>query len=158
MSLTVEQLKTFVEGLAADSDRWARFVRHDRDHRVYELLWEDADVNAWLICWSEAHDTGFHDHDTSAAAITVIAGQVREDRLRLNGDPRSEISGAGETLTVPPNAIHRVLHAGIGPAVTIHAYSPPLLRTGAYEVGDDGELLRVAHGYEEELRAEAALV
>jgi mannose-6-phosphate isomerase-like protein (cupin superfamily) len=157
MSLTLEQLTTFVEGLAADTDRWARFVRHDRDHRVYELLWEDADVNAWLICWSEDHDTGFHDHDTSAAAITVLAGHVREDRLRLNGEPRSEITGAGGTLTVPPYAIHRVLHAGTGPAVTIHAYSPPLLRTGAYELGDEGVLLRVPHGYDEELRAEAAL-
>jgi quercetin dioxygenase-like cupin family protein len=157
MSLTLEQLKSFVEDLAADTDRWARFVRHDREHRVYELLWEDADVNAWLICWSEDHDTGFHDHDTSAAAITVIAGQVREDRLRLNGEPRGRVSGAGETLIVPPYAIHRVLHAGTGPAVTIHAYSPPLVRTGAYSLGDDGELLRVAQDFEEELRAEVAL-
>ena len=42
-----------------------------------------SDVNAWLICWSEDHDTGFHDHDASAAAITVMAGHVREDRLRF---------------------------------------------------------------------------
>jgi quercetin dioxygenase-like cupin family protein len=156
MSLSLEQLRSFVEDLAADTDRWLRFVRHDREHRVYELLWDDEDVNAWLICWSEDHDTGFHDHDRSAAAITVIAGQVREDRLRLNGEPRSEISGAGQTLTMPANAIHRVLHAGTGPAVTIHAYSPPLTRTGAYAVGDDGELLRVAQSFEAELRAEAA--
>jgi hypothetical protein len=49
-----------------------------------------------------------------------------------------------------------VLHAGVGPAVTIHAYSPPLTRTGAYTVGPGGELERVSMSYEEELRAEPA--
>jgi hypothetical protein len=40
--------------------------------------------------------------------------------------------------------------------VTIHAYSPLLRRTGTYRAGTDGELERVAHSYEEELRADPA--
>jgi hypothetical protein len=59
---------------------------------------------------------------------------------------------------VPPIAIHRVLHAGDGPAVTIHAYSPPLRRMGAYRVGANGELERESQPFEQELRAEPALV
>ena len=55
-------------------------------------------------------------------------------------------------------AIHRVLHAGGEPAVTIHAYSPPLRRTGAYRVGPRGDLQREAQPFEVELRADAALV
>jgi quercetin dioxygenase-like cupin family protein len=121
---------------------------------VYEQIWDDVDVNAWLICWSEDQDTGFHDHDESAAAITVVSGKVREDRLTLAGPPRSREVGAGETFTVPPVAIHRVLHAGSGPAVTIHAYSPPLRRTGAYRIGSDGELERESQPFEVELRGE----
>ena len=58
---------------------------------------------------------------------------------------------------MPATAIHRVLHAGKQPAVTIHAYSPPLLRTGAYRIGPDGELERELLSYEEELRATPAL-
>ena len=54
---------------------------------MYELIRDDEHVNAWLICWSEDPDTGFHDHDLSAAAIRVIDGQVREDRMRLGGGP-----------------------------------------------------------------------
>jgi mannose-6-phosphate isomerase-like protein (cupin superfamily) len=115
-------------------------------------------VSAWLLCWSHDHDTGFHDHDTSAAAITVLSGNVREDRMRLRGAPASRLVGSGETVTVPPSAIHRVLHAGGEPAVTIHAYSPPLVRTGAYELGPDGELLRIAQDGNEELRSELAAV
>jgi quercetin dioxygenase-like cupin family protein len=157
MTLSQDALAAFVAELAADTGRWRGLVRHDPNQRIYELLWDDETVNAWLICWSQDDDTGFHDHDASAAAITVIEGHVREDRLRLNGDPSTTVSGPGAILTIPPNAIHRVLHAGVGPAVTIHAYSPPLIRTGAYAVSDDGELLREAQDGAEELRAEAAL-
>ena len=114
-------------------------------------------MNAWVICWSEDQDTGFHDHDTSAAAITVVSGQVREDRLTLGAALRSRVLSSGTTFTVPPVAIHRVLHAGDVPAVTVHAYSPPLRRTGAYRLGPHGELERESQDYQAELRAEPAL-
>jgi mannose-6-phosphate isomerase-like protein (cupin superfamily) len=143
MSLTIAELERFAAGLAAAPERWQHLVRHD-DSRVYEQIWDDGDVNAWLICWSEDSDTGFHDHDDSAAGITVVSGSVREDRLALNGPPRSRELSAGTTFTVPPTAIHR-------------AYSPPLRRMGAYRVGADGELERESQPFEQELRAEPAL-
>jgi predicted metal-dependent enzyme (double-stranded beta helix superfamily) len=158
MTRTVVELRGVVEDLASRPDAWMDLIRHDPDRRTYALLHEDAEMSVWLLCWSADHDTGFHDHDTSAAAITVLFGNVREDRMRLGGPPASRLVGAGETVTVPPSAIHRVLHAGDGPAVTIHAYSPPLVRTGAYELGADGELLRVAMDGNEELRGELAAV
>ena len=157
MTLPVDELQRFAEWLAADRSLWEHAVRPADDARVYELIWDDADVNAWVICWSEDQDTGFHDHDESAAAITVISGSVREDRLALGGEPISREAGAGETLTVDPVAIHRVLHAGTGPAVTIHAYSPPLRRTGAYRVGPGGSLERESQPFEVELRGEPAI-
>jgi mannose-6-phosphate isomerase-like protein (cupin superfamily) len=156
MSLSAEALERFVTELAGSPERWEQFVRHS-DERVYEQIWDDEDVNAWLICWSEDQDTGFHDHDDSAAAIVVIEGQVREDRLRLAAGPESRVIGPGRMFVVPPTAIHRVLHAGGAPAITIHAYSPPLRRTGAYRVGPGGELERQSLSFEEELRAEPAL-
>ncbi len=63
-------------------------MRHADDVRVYAQIWDDDEVNAWVICWSEDQDTGFHDHDDSAAAISVVSGRVREDRLTL-GRPTS---------------------------------------------------------------------
>jgi hypothetical protein len=38
------------------------------------------------------------------------------------------------------------------PAVSIHAYSPPLWRMGSYAVGLDGTLRRESISYAEELR------
>ena len=55
---------------------------------------------------------------------------------------------------MPASAIHRVRHAGTAPAISIHAYSPPLVRVGAYRVHGNGELERLAQSWEDELRAE----
>jgi mannose-6-phosphate isomerase-like protein (cupin superfamily) len=150
------ELRRFATSLAATPGRWRHLVHHAEDLRVYEQIWDDPTVNAWVICWSHDQDTGFHDHDESAAAIAVVSGHVREDRLTLGSAPRSRVFGPGTTFTVPPVAIHRVLHAGGEPAVTIHAYSPPLRRTGAYRIGRGGELQRESQPYEVELRARPA--
>jgi hypothetical protein len=156
MSLGPTELERFVAELAAAPERWAHAVRHASDVRVYAQIWDDEEVNAWVICWSEDQDTGFHDHDKSSAAIGVISGKVREDRLRLGQAPRSQVLGPGSVFTVPSVAIHRVLHAATAPAVTLHAYSPPLIRTGAYRIGPDGELERGLLSGAEELRATPA--
>jgi quercetin dioxygenase-like cupin family protein len=157
MTLTADQLQRFVLDLASRPELWAHLVRDASDARVYEQIWEDEGVNAWVICWSEDQDTGFHDHDESAAAITVISGRVREERLRLGTTPSCHEAEAGTTFALPATAIHRVLHAGAGPAVTIHAYSPPLTKSGAYRVGADGELERESLPLEQELRGDPAL-
>jgi quercetin dioxygenase-like cupin family protein len=137
--------------LANTPDRWHHHVRHADEVRVYEQICDDDEVNAWVICWSEDQDTGFHDHDESAAAITVLSGNVREDRLAPGQAPRSRVIGPGTTFTLPPVAIHRMLHAGDDPAVTIHADSPPPRRTGVYRVGRGGELQRESQPFEVEL-------
>jgi mannose-6-phosphate isomerase-like protein (cupin superfamily) len=155
MSLSPDELHRFVTLLAAWPEFWRKHVRHSSEMRVYEQIWDDEDVNAWVICWSEDQDTGFHDHDESAAAIAVIEGRVREERLRLGSEPIAREIGAGQVFTLPPVAIHRVLHRGPGPAVTIHAYSPPLRRAGTYRTGEDGALERVSQPFELELQAVA---
>ena len=157
MTLGCRELERFVVQLATSTQRWRHLVRYSDDIRVYEQIWDADDVNAWVICWSTDQDTGFHDHDESGAAIAVISGNVHEERLRLGASPRTRVFGAGDTFTVPAAAIHRVLHSGSAPAVTIHAYSPPLVRTGAYRVSSDGELQRDVVSVDEELRAQPVL-
>jgi predicted metal-dependent enzyme (double-stranded beta helix superfamily) len=156
--MSPEKLEQFVAQLAAEPGRWRHLVRHERDVRVYEEIFSDERVNAWLICWSGGQDTGFHDHDESAGAIAVVAGRVRDERLAIDSEPRAREFTAGQRFNIPPNAIHRVLHAGAEPAITLHAYSPPLTRMGAYRVGAQGELERQALSCEEELRAERRLL
>jgi predicted metal-dependent enzyme (double-stranded beta helix superfamily) len=137
---------------ASQPGLWQHLVRHDPDQRTFELLRDDDEVTAWVICWMDDHDTGFHDHDVSRGAVAVVQGHVVEERLRLNGQPAERAVGPGESFGFEPHDIHRVRHAGGPPAVTIHVYSPPLRRQGAYLVEPDGTLRRHALSYIEELR------
>jgi predicted metal-dependent enzyme (double-stranded beta helix superfamily) len=150
--LSGPELQQFVSELADRPELWIEFVKHDATQRVYEELLSDEHVTAWLICWMNDHDTGFHDHDISAGAVAVVSGAVREERLAIDGPPRNSVYQAGASFHFSPADIHRVRHAGGDPAVTLHVYSPPLLRMGAYEIGDDGVLERHPMSYLEELR------
>jgi predicted metal-dependent enzyme (double-stranded beta helix superfamily) len=154
------ELRSVAARIAARPELWARHVRHAAE-RTYEQLLRDAHLDVWLICWSEDHDTGFHDHDLSAGAVAVVSGSVREERLALHRPAQAPIARtvhAGSSFAFGASDIHRVLHAGAQPAVTIHAYSPPLVRMGAYVVEPTGELRRHAVSYEQELRPLAPAV
>lgn len=154
--MNVAELRDLVGELAGEPELWRPHVRHVADRRTYELLLHDEDVMAWVISWMDDHDTGFHDHDVSSGAVHVVQGSILEERLRLGRDPLARTFGPGATFDFSSSDIHRVAHAGEGPAVTIHAYSPPLWRMGAYEIEPDGALRRHSLSYAEELRPLAA--
>ena len=118
------------------------------------LLHRDDEVEIYAVSWMLGHDTGFYDHDYSSAVISVVSGAVSEERLALGGAVSVTV-GAGQSITVARAAIHRVRHAGDGPALTLHAYSPPLRRVGTYEVAENGALLRHPRPSDETLEASA---
>ena len=146
------QLSALVADLAARPEAWRHLVSYRADARTYVELHRDDHVAVWLICWMNDHDTGYHDHDLSAGAVGVAAGAVCEERLAIGGEPEQRLAEAGDAFSFGAADIHRVSHAGEEPAVTIHAYSPPLWRMGAYEVLDSGVLRRWSLSYAEELR------
>jgi predicted metal-dependent enzyme (double-stranded beta helix superfamily) len=154
--LSGAELESFVRELADRPELWIDFVRHDASQRVYEELLSDAHVTAWLICWMDDQDTGFHDHDVSAGAVAVVSGNVREERLAIGGRPSARGFAAGEAFHFSASDIHRVRHRGSDPAVTLHVYSPPLARMGAYTIGDDGVLARSTMSSSQELRPQQA--
>ena len=150
MSALAETLRSWAERTEA----WRPLVRHQEEERTYALVHRDDDVELYLVCWMPGHDTGFHDHDHSSAAVAVLAGEVVEERLSLAGAVERRVK-SGELVTIAKEAIHRVRHTGDRPAVTLHAYSPPLSRVGTYEVADDGALLRHPRPAETPLEAAA---
>ena len=146
-----DALRAWVADIAAAPARWAPHVRHRADQRIFVPLDAPAGTEAWLICWMPGHDTGFHDHDLSSGAVTVVSGSVREERLGL-GDTTSRVYVPGDTFDFTSSVIHRVTHTGGQAAVTLHAYSPRLRRMGSYSVGQGGALKRYPLDYGEELR------
>src|SRR5215467_5656775 len=87
---------------AAQPELWEHLIRHDPEQRTFELLRDDDEVTAWVICWMDDQDTGFHDHDISRGAVAVIQGQVLEERLRVNGPPAQRVAGPGDFFEFAP--------------------------------------------------------
>jgi hypothetical protein len=115
------------------------------------VLWQDEESIAWLNVMPEPRDTGYHDHDGSAAGIYVLEGAVTNEGLPLGGPRRPHHYGPGESFALPGSAIHRMYHdAG---TVTIHVYSPPLRAIGYYEV--TGDLLQRVPGPPDEASPES---
>jgi predicted metal-dependent enzyme (double-stranded beta helix superfamily) len=146
------ELRDLVARLAAEPRRWRSLVRDHGAARQFEQLWRDDHVDVWVISWANGGDTGFHDHDVSCGAVAVVQGEVVEERLVLGGSPWRVRHRAGQTFDFDAAHVHRMRHESDAPAVSIHAYSPPLWRMGSYAVGSDGTLRRQSISYAEELR------
>ena len=145
-------LRAVVIDLAARPAAWRPLVAHDAEHRRFEQLWRDEHLDVWVISWMHGHDTGFHDHDVSQGAVAVVAGAILEERLVLGGPPLARRHAAGAVFDFDASHVHRMRQDSPEPAVSIHAYSPPLWRMGAYAVAADGSLRRASISYAEELR------
>jgi hypothetical protein len=144
------ELCRLVADLAARADLWQPLIVCDRSRRRYRLLFEDPRLDVWVLSWMPGQATGFHDHGNSSVALTALRGTVREQQMAAAGGSIERLLGPGRFQQGPPGYIHSVAHRAGEPAVTLHAYSPPLLEVGQYRVGPDGEFRReTQHGRQE---------
>ena len=120
------QLEALANHIAAHPEQWAEHIAFDSEERVYVSLHRDHHVDVWLLCWTPENDTGWHDHDVSSGAVAVAQGRLVEHNLALGTAARS---------------------------VSLHAYSPPLVRLGQYSFDRTGLMRRLVVAYTEELGA-----
>jgi hypothetical protein len=93
------------------------------DEGSFTLLWRTTPSEGWLNVWPEARDG-----------------------ISLDGNPTVRRFAAGDSFSLGPDRIHRMIHdAG---STTVHVYSPPLRAIGDYAVVG-GELRRVTHAPDE---------
>ena len=145
------ELTDLVQRIGDRQELWRQHVAFDDDERHYACLHRDAHVDVWVLCWTPANDTGWHDHDTSSGAVAVVDGSLLEQRLAVGSPELRRQVDAGNAFDFGPDHIHRLSGLAVG-SVSIHAYSPPLWRLGQYKVDPSGALLRMSVSYAEELR------
>jgi Cysteine dioxygenase type I len=158
-NLTRPELSALAVALGDEPQFWADRVRHDPQTRHFVQLYRDLNVDVWLICWLDAQDTGYHDHDLSSGAVYVVEGSLCEDYFYRDAagwiDVRTRTRPAGDVFDFDGSSIHGMRHAGGPPATSIHVYSPALWRMGYYEPGEGG-LRRTSITYADEMAAAAA--
>jgi Cysteine dioxygenase type I len=143
-------LRRLVAALGLRSDLWRPLVVSDPARRRYRLMLEDARLDIWVLSWMPGQATGYHDHGSSNVALTTLQGAIRERQIRVGEASIERELAPGVFRHGPAGYIHSVAHSSGAPAVTLHAYSPPLLEVGQYRAAHRGELLReVQHGRQE---------
>jgi rhodanese-related sulfurtransferase/mannose-6-phosphate isomerase-like protein (cupin superfamily) len=133
-SRTPEELANIVS-LFASSDGWINKVRLRADGRWYERLYHGSDYDIWVISWLPGQSTGFHDHGASSGAFVVATGILEEHRP----GERTRVIHPGTPRAFGPDFAHDVRNVSLAPAISIHAYSPPLSEMNEYEL--DGSQL-----------------
>jgi hypothetical protein len=123
------------------------YVRYDAENRWHQRLYRDPRLDIWLISWLPTQGTQLHDHGGSSGAFAVLSGELSEAVYQHRGatDPlREHQRPAGTTVGFGPHYVHDVRNLSAAPAVSVHAYSPPLASMNFYDVEDDGRLQRLA--------------
>jgi predicted metal-dependent enzyme (double-stranded beta helix superfamily) len=133
----------------ADEVRAGRYpyVQYDAQNRWHQRLYRDPRLDIWLISWLPSQGTQLHDHGGSAGAFAVLSGQLNEAVYRrdpASGSLTEYERTAGTAIGFGPRYVHDVRNLSDEPAVSVHAYSPPLTSMNFYDVAGDGGLSQLA--------------
>jgi rhodanese-related sulfurtransferase/predicted metal-dependent enzyme (double-stranded beta helix superfamily) len=118
------------------SDGWMEKVQLRVDRRWYERMYLSADYDIWVISWLPGQSTGYHDHGASSGAFVVATGILEEHRP----GERTRVIHPGQLRAFGPEYAHDVRNESLAPAISIHAYSPPLTDMNEFEL-DGSELV-----------------
>lgn len=123
------------------------------DRRWFTRIHGDDELEVWLVSWGPGHATELHDHGGSLAAMTMLSGTV--DEYRWDGTKvRRRRLEAGDQAGFPlgwvhdlvgvsaPAAVRPAQLLAAPPALSVHAYSPPLTAVSYYEVTAANRLRR----------------
>ncbi|MGH3231361.1 MAG: cysteine dioxygenase [Streptosporangiaceae bacterium] len=150
--LSQARLNQIVTALAARPGGWGEVVRFAAGRRWYQRLQLADDREVWPPSWLPGQSTGFHDHGRAVGAFAVAQGQVRERTVAVgSGQPVRNLTVArGSARAFGPHYVHDVVNAFAEPAITVHAYSPPLTAMRRFEFTESGLVQRATERAEQD--------
>jgi len=141
--LTEVALQRIVIAVAGRPELFDDLVVADPAHRWWLTLREADNFDLRVLSWEHDQTSDWHDHGGSAGAYVVTRGSLRERFRAADGVTVSErVAGAGKPVAFEPAHVHDVTYASGSPAVSIHAYSPPLSGLTYYDHGPLGFVAR----------------
>ena len=138
--LTLDRLSGLTAKVAEEVRQGLHEIHFDAENRWSVRLHADDYTDVWLISWTPDQSTRLHDHAGSLVALTIVTGELVE--YYWDAGPRERTLAEPGGGRFPLGHVHDVVNASDGPAVSVHAYSPPLTAMHYYEITDQGSLRR----------------
>jgi hypothetical protein len=137
--LSPAELGKLVQVWAGATAEWTTVVRFSAERRWFRRLTLTPDYEVWLLSWLPGQHTGFHDHGSASGAFAVAQGELRET-LGAAGSAqlRHRTAASGAVTSFGAGHLHDVANISAAPAVSVHAYSPPLSAMRRYELTTAG--------------------
>jgi DMSO/TMAO reductase YedYZ molybdopterin-dependent catalytic subunit len=95
----------------------------------------------WALCWKNGQRSPIHDHRGSNCVVQVLRGNLTQTLFEFAPNGHVKATGSadfpsGSFIQSHDSDMHQVsnLQAGDADLVTLHIYSPPLLRMGTYSL------------------------
>jgi predicted metal-dependent enzyme (double-stranded beta helix superfamily) len=124
---------------AAQTTGWAGRVIFDTDQHWFRRLELTGNYEIWLLSWLPGQHTGFHDHGGACGAFEVVRGELCETLAQPGSlRQRSRAAGTGAVTTFGAGHVHDVGNESGAPAISVHAYAPPLTAMRRYQMTPSG--------------------
>jgi DMSO/TMAO reductase YedYZ molybdopterin-dependent catalytic subunit len=140
---SLSELTDRLRRLELDTQDVADFVRFGQPTYQRILIRAGRWYHLWVMCWKNGQRSPIHDHAGSSCALRVLHGTatVTDFAFAANGHVKalgSRDCPPGTVIASQDNDLHQIsnLQAGSADLVTLHVYTPPLLRMGTYSLTD----------------------
>lgn len=127
--------------LEIGTDELREFMQFDVENYKRNLVKEGPYYRVLVLCWAAGQCSPIHDHAGSTCAVRVIQGVASETIYQQAEHEVLQHTShwvASDVFGGSDGDIHAVGNFAIddSPLVTLHVYSPPLVRMGLYSLMD----------------------
>ncbi len=140
---TIKALHRELAALDVAFDDVAEFATFSEDTYVRNLIREGPWYHLLAICWRSGQRSPIHNHAGSTCGLKLLKGVATETVFKRSPNSlmyptRSHDLQVGEIAVTQDSDVHQVsnLQAPGEDLVTLHIYSPPLLRMDTYSLTD----------------------
>ena len=139
----LNELTAILADVEVCCDDVAEFIRFSDKRYARNSFRAGPWYHAWVMCWKNGQRSPIHDHKGSSCGVRVLRGVLTETFFEFapNGHVKASFSRdltPGGVCGSEDTDLHQIsnLQARMADLVTLHVYSPPLVKMGTYSLED----------------------
>ena len=139
--LALADILAWLQHTPLSADELAGYLIFSPDRYVRNRLHDGPDYQALVLCWRNGQRSPIHNHRGSHCGVRVLRGVATETLFDRAPNGMVVARGShdlppGHTCASADDDVHQIsnLQAGGADLITLHVYSPPLLRMDMFSL------------------------